>query len=166
MMARPATPADFAAVLALNAESEHFLSPLTALRLASLHGQSEGHWVIEAAGEVVGFVLVFREGADYDSVNYRWFAARYSQFLYVDRVVVAAGHQGRGVGAQLYRLVFAHAAATGVALVAAEYDVEPPNPASARFHQGLGFREVGRQALAGGRKSVSLQVAAVADSGH
>ncbi|MEZ5478989.1 MAG: hypothetical protein R3E95_16365 [Thiolinea sp.] len=39
-----------------------------------------------------------------------------------------------------------------------EYDLEPPNPASARFHAGFGFREVGRQTVAGGKKQVSLQV--------
>lgn len=157
--ARQATPADFDAVLALNAESEHFLSPLTAARLARLHDLSERHWVIEVAGCVVAFVMAFREGADYDSVNYRWFAARYPRFLYVDRVVVAASHQGRGLGAQLYRLVFAHAAATGVPWIAAEYDVLPPNPASANFHRRLGFREVGRQAVTDGRKTVTLQLA-------
>jgi hypothetical protein len=161
MTARLATPADFDAVLALNAESEHFLSPLTAARLARLHDQSERHWAIEAAGHVVGFAMVFREGTDYDSVNYRWFAARYPRFLYVDRIVVAAGHQGRGIGAQLYRLVFDHAAASGVPWVAAEYDVLPPNAASANFHARLGFREVGRQSVADGRKTVTLQLAPV-----
>jgi predicted GNAT superfamily acetyltransferase len=42
--------------------------------------------------------------------------------------------------------------------VACEYDVEPPNDASARFHARFGFGEVGRQRLAGG-KQVSLQMA-------
>ena len=107
MAPRLAAPADLDSVLALNTESERFLSQLDAARLAQLDAEAERHWVIEAAGRVVAFVLVFREGAD--------------------------------------------------------YDIEPPNPASAHFHAALGFREVGRQAVADGRKSVTLQVAPADD---
>lgn len=164
MAPRLATPADFDSVLALNTESERFLSPLDAARLAQLDAEAERHWVIEAAGRVVAFVLVFRERADYDSVNYRWFVARCPKFLYVDRIVVSPTYRGRGIAAQLYRQVFEHAAASGVPWVAAEYDIEPPNPGSAHFHAALGFREVGRQAVADGRKSVTLQVTLADDS--
>jgi predicted GNAT superfamily acetyltransferase len=56
--------------------------------------------------------------------------------------------------------VFEFAATHSVGLVTCEYDVEPPNPASERFHARFGFREVGRQRLDGG-KLVSLQAAQV-----
>lgn len=161
---RLATPVDFAAVLALNAGSVQFLSPLDAERLRRLDAQAERHWVVEDADRVLAFMLVFREGADYDSVNYRWFAARYPRFLYVDRIVVSPSARGRGIAAGLYRQAFAHAAASGMPWVAAEYDIAPPNPVSARFHASFGFREVGRQAVAGGSKSVTLQLAPVVDA--
>lgn len=157
---RPATPADFPAVLALNEESVRFLSPLTPERLASLHRAAALHSVVEQEGRVIAFLLALREKADYDSVNYRWFDQRYPSFLYIDRVVVSQGAQAGGAGSLLYEHAFAHAVASGVPVLAAEFDVEPPNPASARFHARFGFREVGRQAIAGGRKQVSLQVAA------
>jgi len=48
-----------------------------------------------------------------------------------------------------------------VPVVTCEYDVDPPNPGSERFHTRFGFREVGRQVVAGGKKSVSLQAAIV-----
>jgi predicted GNAT superfamily acetyltransferase len=158
---RPAAPEDFPAILALNEQSVKFLSPLSAGRLEQLHGEVALHCVVEQRGAVVAFLLAFREGAAYDSVNYAWFAGRYPRFLYIDRVVVAAEARAAGVGSRLYRHAFRHAAQAGVPILACEFDIRPPNPVSARFHAGFGFREVGRQSLAGGDKTVSLQTANV-----
>ena len=155
-------PADFAAILALNAESVRFLSPLDLPRLQRLHAQAAYHRVVEIGGAVAAFLLALREGADYDSPNYRWFAQRHARFLYIDRVVVAAACQGQGLGARLYDDIVAFVAATGAGLLTCEFDLEPPNPASAKFHARYGFREVGTQWLAGGAKQVSLQARAVA----
>ena len=156
-MIRAAAPADFPAILALNAESVHFLSPLDAPRLQHLHAQAAYHRVVEIDGVVAAFLLALREGADYASPNYRWFAQRYREFLYIDRIVVSTMQQGQGLGALLYEDLFAFARTSGVTRVTCEFDLEPPNPASARFHARFGFREVGTQRLAGGRKQVSLQ---------
>jgi uncharacterized protein len=154
---RPLQSADHAAVLALNAQWVHFLSPLSPQRLEHLQAQSALALVAEAESGVVAFLLAFREDADYDSINYRWFCARYPRFLYIDRVVVAA--RSGGVGTQLYRHVFTQAAQEGVPIVTCEIDVDPPNPVSEQFHRRFGFAEVGRQAVAEGTKTVSLQVA-------
>ena len=156
-MIRAAAPADFPAILALNAESVHFLSPLDAPRLQHLHAQAAYHRVVEIDGVVAAFLLALREGADYASPNYRWFAQRYREFLYIDRIVVSTMQQGQGLGALLYEDLFAFARTSGVTRMTCEFDLEPPNPASARFHARFGFREVGTQRLAGGRKQVSLQ---------
>ena len=94
-MIRNAKIADFPAILGLNLEMEQYLSPLNEELLGNLHGVAVYHRVIETKqGEVAGFLLALREGADYRSVSYRWFAERYRQFLYVDRIVVAAAQQG------------------------------------------------------------------------
>jgi uncharacterized protein len=161
MILRLASSSDFQAVLALNEESLHFLSPLSPERLTALYREAEVRVVIEEAGAVLAFLLAFREGADYDSINYQWFGQRYERFLYVDRVVVSQARHGTGAGRLLYDHVFAHARATQVPVVTCEYDVDPPNPVSARFHARFGFSEVGRQVVAGGKKSVSLQAATV-----
>jgi uncharacterized protein len=154
---RDAQPQDFPAILALNAESEHFLSPMDARRLEHLHAQSALHRVVEEDGQVQAFLLALREGADYDSVNYRWFAQHYPRFLYIDRVVVAAGQQGRGWGRALYADLFARAREMGLRDVTCEFDLEPPNEGSQRFHARFGFAEVGRQHAGTHRKLVSLQ---------
>jgi predicted GNAT superfamily acetyltransferase len=161
MRIRDATTADFDAILALNEASVSLLSPLSPQRLTELHARAALHRVVERDGEVIGFLLAFRDGADYDSPNYRWFAERYPRFLYVDRVVVADAARGHGVGTLLYRDMFEFAATSAVDLVTCEFDVEPANPASERFHAGFSFREAGRQWVTDGRKQVSLQVAPV-----
>ena len=105
------------------------------------------------------FLLAFREGARYDSPNYRWFAARYERFLYVDRIAVANAHQGRGLGAALYADLFAFAGEHGVPRVVCEYYSQPLNLASQKFHARAGFSEVGTQWLPDGSKQVSFQLA-------
>ena len=159
MKIRTASSSDFETVLALNRESERFLSPLTWDQLDRLHQRADLHQVLEIEGGVAAFVLALREGASYDSVNYRWFVERYQRFLYVDRVVVSAARRGQGLGRLLYESVFSHARAMRVPMVTCEYDIEPPNPASEHFHGLFGFVEVGHQSTAGGKKRVSLQAA-------
>lgn len=156
-----ASPAHFPDILALNAASVHLLSPLSPERLAALHAQAAYHKVVVDDGHVVAFLLAFAPGASYDSVNYRWFAGRYDDFLYVDRIVVAASHRAHGLGSLLYADLFEHARDHGYARVVCEYDIDPPNPASAAFHRRFGFVEVGTQRVAGGAKAVSLQSAPV-----
>jgi len=154
---RAAAPADFVRIVALNAAAVQFTSPLDAAHLRQLHAQAAYHRVVDLDGRVVAFLLALREGADYASPNYRWFAQRYAEFLYIDRIVVDAAWHGRGLGARLYEDLFAFARATGVLRVTCEFDLDPPNPASTQFHARFGFREVGTQWLGGGKKRVSLQ---------
>jgi predicted GNAT superfamily acetyltransferase len=158
---RTATTADLPAVLVLNAEWEHFTSALDGSSLASLHAQAAYHRVVVSDGRVVAFLLALREGADYDSPNYRWFADTGRPFLYVDRIVVSRAEQGRGLGEALYDDIFEFALAEGVERIVCEVDVDPPNAASIRFHDRFGFREVGTQLVGGGSKRVSLREAPV-----
>jgi hypothetical protein len=159
MTLQPADARHFPAILALNAESVRFLSPLDAGRLAALHAEAARHVVATADGEVLAFLLAFGPGARYDSPNYRWFQARYADFLYVDRIVVATRAQGRGLGRMLYDDLFDAARRSDCARVACEVDSDPPNPASDRFHEVFGFREVGTQHLPDRGKTVSLKIA-------
>jgi len=112
-----------------------------------------------ANGRVAAFLLAMREGAPYLNDNYGWFAARFSQFVYVDRIVVGSDFAGFGVGSRLYEDLFRYARSQGVKAITCEYNVEPPNPASQRFHAKFGFKELGRQWVGQGTKLVSLQAA-------
>ena len=161
MQIRDAVEADFGGILALNEAEVVRTSPMDRARLSELDRLAAVHWVAEVEGQVVAFLLAMREGVAYDSENYRWFAERHARFLYVDRIVVDAAHAGQGIGARLYRRLFDHACANGIAQIACEYNLEPPNPASQAFHARFGFVGVGQQQVAGGHKTVSLQLAAV-----
>jgi uncharacterized protein len=157
---RDIAPADHPRLLELNAASVEKLSPLDGPALEALLATSALARAAVLDGHVASFVIALREARAYGSDNYRWFDARYPRFLYVDRVVVDAACRGRGVARALYEDVFARARAEGVDMVACEYDLEPANPASARFHAAQGFNEVGTQVLGTGKR-VSMQVAPV-----
>lgn len=158
---RDARADDFAAILALNAASVWALSPLAPAQLQALHAQCWHHRVAERGAAVAAFLLALRPGAAYESPNYRWFCSRYAEFVYVDRIVVDAAARRDGLATLLYADLIARARAAGLPCVTCEFDIDPPNAASQRFHARLGFREVGTQAVAGGSKRVSLQVLAL-----
>jgi len=161
MLIRDASASDFERILQLNEESVHFLSPLTLARLETLHAEAAYHRVIDQNGEIAGFLLAFREGTNYDSSNYVWFTERYDQFLYVDRIVVSKDFQGQGIGDKLYDDLFEFSRNSGVARITCEFDIDPPNDASRRFHERFGFSEVGTRSYGEVVKQVSLQMVAV-----
>jgi predicted GNAT superfamily acetyltransferase len=103
--------------------------------------------------ELVGFVICLSPGTRYGSLNYAWFNQRFQAFIYVDRIAVHPQHRGQGIGSLLYERVIAHAADMQVP-VAAEVNLEPPNPGSMRFHHRFHFEEVG--VLHHGEKSVTM----------
>jgi predicted GNAT superfamily acetyltransferase len=158
MLVRDALETDKAAILALNAESVHFLSPMDAARYETLRAMSPYTRVVDDAGTIRAFLLAFREGSGYDSPNYAWFSARYEKFLYVDRVAVAGSAQGRGIGRVMYENLFAFAREHGVDTITAEFYTTPPNENSRKFHASFGFHQVGEQDVFE-TKHVSLQVA-------
>ncbi len=161
---RDATEGDFDRIVELNAAVVRETSAMDLARLRQLHALAFHHRVAIVDGEVAGFLLAMRDGAAYANDNFDWFSARYPRFVYVDRIVVAAAAAGTGIGRRLYDDLFDRARQLGIGVVACEYNLEPPNPASRRFHDRFGFREVGRQHVANGTKLVSLQIAEVPDS--
>ena len=166
---RAATPSDFAAILTLNLQSERFLSPLSPAKLSRLAKEAALLQVALSEDTVAGFLLVFGPEADYDSPNFLWFKMRYDDFLYVDRVVVSEGFRGRHLASLFYDQLEMHAVARGVSQVVCEVNIDPPNPASLRFHEKRGFVEAGQQSIPAGNKNghqkiVSLQAKALTGS--
>jgi len=151
---------DAAAVLRLNAESVAVLSPMDADRLRLLAGMAHLHLVAVGPTGIIGFLLAFADGANYDSGNYRWFAERYKRFLYLDRLVVAAPFRRAGVGRAFHAAAEQHAVAAGLLWIVGEIDLDPPNPVSLSYHERLGFAEVGRRNLSSG-KTVSMRARGV-----
>ncbi|MGA7966893.1 MAG: GNAT family N-acetyltransferase [Gammaproteobacteria bacterium] len=150
---------DLEAILGMNAAAVQQTSHLDRGELQSLVRMADYGRVMTVDGEVAAFLIALREGAPYESANYQWFAARFPRFLYVDRIVVGARFRKRGIGSRMYRDLFEFARGQAVGMIACEYNLVPPNPASRAFHDSFGFRECGTQWVVDGTKQVSLQSA-------
>jgi predicted GNAT superfamily acetyltransferase len=138
---RPLTLDDAAAVLSLNEEVVHKLAPMDEERYRWFLEVAACAWAAEVDGSLAGFVLVLAPGVAYASDNYRWFSGRFDDFLYLDRVAVAADHRRQGVGAAIYDAVEATAAEAGRPVLL-EVNVEPPNEASLAFHAARGYQRL------------------------
>ena len=138
--------ADRAALLALNAAHAAETSVLDAAALEALLA-SAFHVGLRGEGGRDGFLVAMDEGSEYDNANFQWYRSRLARFVYIDRVIVSASAQRAGHGRSLYEELFARARAAGQTVVGCEVNLEPPNPRSDRFHEALGFVEVGRAAL-------------------
>lgn len=146
-MLSPLLP-DNEAVRALNNAFAAETSYLEAGDWSRLVAQSRVAAVVAPAD---AFVLVLDQDAHYDSPNFLWWKERRDSFLYVDRVVVAATAQGRGLGRQLYAHAMDEARRLGFDRVVCEINIDPPNPRSVAFHTALGFKAAGEQHLASGK---------------
>ena len=142
MRVREAVAADHAAVLALNNTAVPHVNALSTEEFAWLAGHANFFRMAEDAEGLVGFTIVLPSGLDYWSDNYKWFAARFDRFLYLDRVVVDGRGRGRGAGRALYEALFAFGAGRWPR-VALEVNLRPPNPGSEAFHARLGFTTLG-----------------------
>ena len=157
MEVRRATPADFAAICALNLAEVQHTSPMDLSRLAFLDSLSCHHKVACVDGVVSAFLLAMGSEAPYENENFAWFLARFPRFLYVDRIVVSATARAYRLGSRLYEDLFAYARDAAYPWVTCEYNLIPPNEPSQRFHDRFGFTEQGTQWVAGGAKKVSMQ---------
>ena len=138
--------ADLARVLEINNANTPGVSELTFAELEtdldnSLHALA----IDNEQGEVCAFCITFDPGAPDAGDNHRWFAERYESFVYLDRIAIDSNHQNRGLGALLYQSVEQHMLKSAEhSLLCCEVNLEPPNPGSLRFHQRIGFTEVGQ----------------------
>ena len=156
---RNAAASDYETVCALNLAEVQYTSPMDAVRLAALANLSCYFKVACVDGRVSAFLLAMASGAPYQNDNFSWFAQRYLQFIYIDRVVVSAAIRGQRLGSLLYEDLFRFAREHAIPLLTCEYNIVPPNEPSRLFHDKFGFKEQGAQWVANGSKRVSLRPA-------
>ena len=140
-------PDDLDRIHAINQAEVPAVGDETPEALAHIASESVIALVAEVDGEVGGFCLVLGPGADYGSMNYRWFAERYDDFVYLDRVAIAPRAQRRGLGRAMYDEVARRAREVrpSATVFALEVNLRPRNDRSLAFHERLGFAEVGQQ---------------------
>lgn len=142
-MIRDLEPRDLSAATRINNDNVPAVGEADETKMAHLLAESSiALAAIDSGGEtLLGFCIVMEPGADYASVNYRWFSERYDDFIYLDRVAVDESARGVGIGAALYREVEAR---TDRGLFTLEVNLRPRNDGSLRFHAREGFAEVGQ----------------------
>ena len=155
------TPTDIPRLVELNDASSPAVPITSKAEMAALLDSAGFTFAARNGETLIGFVIGMRAGADYRSENYRFFDARNSDFLYVDRIVVDDSQRGSGVGRALYASVFELARAEALREVTCEVNLDPPNPGSLAFHARLGFMRVGEQETKGGSVTVALLAATV-----
>ncbi|MSQ46540.1 MAG: GNAT family N-acetyltransferase [Ignavibacteria bacterium] len=138
--------ADLSRVLEINNANTPGVSELTIAELAQDLDNSLHALVIDnELGEVCAFCITFGPDGTNAGINHRWFADRYKSFVYLDRIAIDSNYQNRGLGEVLYQSVEQQMLDSSEhSLLCCEVNLEPPNPGSLRFHQRIGFSEVGR----------------------
>jgi len=143
------------AILALNNAAGATILPLDGQGIARLAENASYLRVAESDGQIAGFLLALREGAAYDSPNYRWFSERYPEFVYIDRIVIARPFRRLGLGRVFYADVTSYAEVR-VPVLTCEVFLEPRDDISVLFHGTYGFQEVGQQTMPGVNRRVAL----------
>ncbi len=96
----------------------------------------------------LGFITLLEPHTEaYASDNLVWLDAwmdgQGTDMIYVDRIALAEAARGQRIGQALYEAAFEHA--RGRKHITCEVNTDPDNPGSHRFHQRLGFFEIGRK---------------------
>ena len=141
---RDVAPADLPALNALNDAHAAAVNALAPADFAALVGTAFRARMIPAVdGTPAAFLVALSHETPAQGPNHAWFLGRYPAFAYVDRVVVAEGWQGRGLGRALYADLAAQARQAGLPVLVCEVNLDPPNPGSMAFHVKQGFRPAG-----------------------
>jgi len=151
----PALQPHYAQILALNESALPHVNSISETDLASFAALSVYFKAVLIDEKVSGFLLAMEQGVDYQSLNYQWFAERYDSFLYVDRIVIAADCIGAGLGTALYQDLI-ESSGHRAPVLTCEVNLKPSNTPSIKFHQNLGFEQIGTRDSEGGEKTVSL----------
>jgi predicted GNAT superfamily acetyltransferase len=148
---RSAGPTDLDELLALSNAHANEIGVFSRDAFAELVAMSFRTRMTEAAD---AFLIALADKAPAVAPNYRWFAARFERFVYIDRVAVAEGSRRKGLARILYADLADAARHAGYVRVCCEVNVDPPNPASDALHAALGFEEAGRAYLPDRGKTV------------
>jgi len=90
--------------------------------------------------EADGVLIGYAHDVDYDHKNLQWLRARFDNFYYIDRIIIHANAQGKGLGQALYADFEAEARRKGLPRLVCEVNTKPNNPGSHAFHENLGFQ--------------------------
>ncbi|MFT5222527.1 MAG: putative GNAT superfamily acetyltransferase [Glaciecola sp.] len=138
---RSADDADIPDIIAANNANIPAVSNLDADIAKKLLDAADIALVAEVEGAFAGFIFALPDGLDdFSALNYRWFEENLDSWLYVERVVVADGNQGRGIGRKFYDHLMER---TDRRHLVSEVNTNPRNDASLAFHDRFDFEPIG-----------------------
>ena len=144
-------------VLGLNKKNQEVLIPMNNKEIRFLCDKAELFDIAYVDDVPAGYIIALREGIqEYDYKSYNWFCENYSNFLYIDQIVIEGKFLNQGLGTYLYQNAFEHAKRTGVETVASA--ITEDNEVSLKFHERMGFKIVGEQLIRGGTTRIIQQV--------
>lgn len=147
-------PSDYEEVLELNEAEVPHVGSIGTEQLDWFAHNASFTRLIRIDGRLAGFIIGMRPGTSYQSPNYRWFCDNYDDFAYVDRIAVSSWARRKGIAETLYE-AFAEAE-SDAPVMTCEVNIRPSNEGSMRFHERMGFRQVGSQQTEGGKKEVAM----------
>ena len=153
MEIRNLAPANIEAIWAINEQGLPGTGRVSEQEISDLLQFSSLSVGMFDANELLGFVICLPPRTRYGSLNYQWFNDHYNAFVYVDRIAVSTLQRNQGVGTKLYDVVVAYSKEKNIP-IAAEVNLNPPNPGSIRFHERFNFEQVG--VLHHNEKSVTM----------
>lgn len=107
---------------------------------------SSYHSILLEENELIGFSICFRESRPYWSENYKYFEDKLDRFLYIDRIAIRSEYRRQGHAKRMYEDIFNFASQDDL-IVTAEVNTKPANQGSLRFHEYMGFKEVGARSF-------------------
>ena len=133
---------DLPRVVDLNQGALPAVSSITLNDLTQFLEMADYFRVIKEKNDIAGFLIALTPGKDYQSPNYKWFEKHYSQFMYVDRIVIDPAFQGRRLGWVFYDdlKIFSHGFAP---IMTCEVNMRPPNKVSIFFLKNMDSRRWG-----------------------
>ena len=156
ILLRDVANSDLDTILAINNNAGLSIVPIDGARMARFLELARYFKVAEADGQVAGFLIALTPEANYDSPNFLWFKQRYSEFVYIDRVVMTPVHRRSGIGRVFYADVLSFAEVRQP-LLCCEVFVQPRDEVSMLFFGTQGFVEVGQQDLPSERRVSLMQ---------
>ena len=148
---------DLPRVVDLNQDALPAVSSITLDDMIHFLEMADYFRVIKINSNIIGFLIALTPGKDYQSPNYKWFEKQYSQFMYVDRIVIDPSFQHKGLGLAFYDNLKKFCQGQ-TPIITCEVNLKPKNYGSLLFHKKYGFKQVGTQETDGGEKEVSLLV--------
>ncbi len=148
---RDVSERDLPQVLALNEQAVPQVNRLEIETIQWFANTAAFFRVAKEDGRLLGSLVAVANDGRSQSEYFEWFCARFSNFIYIDRIAVAEESRGERIAWSLFEDVAKFPSQMSCLLTSDVY-CSPPSEISLAFHEKYGFQRVGVQTVANGRE--------------